>query len=441
MHPTARLSAIVELFDAVFHEWQEGRQMPADAAFQRYTKARRFIGAKDRRALAEGYYSLWRRFGLLRWAVLAADHELTGRSLQLAGLAQDGRLGEESALFGQVPHALEALTEPERRWLGAIDWHTAPAAARANLPEWLYEKLVAQFGDAAEAELAALAQPAPFTVRANTLNAAQPGLVAELNSLGYDARPTRWSPDGVTLSARVAAGNLAALAEGRAEIQDESSQIAVRASGVAPGMRVVDLCAGAGGKTLALAALMKNEGRILATDLNLRRLADLAPRAQRASVDIVQSFTLPDPDAPLPKGWGQADVVFVDAPCTGLGTMRRNPDAAWRTTPHQLEQLRLIQAALLQRAIKIVRPGGRLIYATCSLLEEENDAQIIPLLNGNFTLSVVPPEKLWDKASPLREDPLCALPMRDEKGPGVTLTPLRHGTDGFYFAALHKREG
>ncbi len=441
MHPAARLSAIIEMIDSLLPEWARGRQIPADLTFQRYTKARRFIGAKDRRALADDYYCLWRGFGLAQWAAQAAGQTPDGRALLLAHLARLDRLETESGAYGQVPHAPEPLSDTERQWLAAIDWPAAPPAARANMPAWLHAKFVERFGAETEAELAAFNQPAPFTLRTNTLQTDQASLLAELHSLGHDAMPARFSPHAIHLAGRVAAGNLAALVEGRAEIQDESSQLAVLAAAARPGMRVIDWCAGGGGKSLALAAVMQNEGRILALDINARRLSELPPRAERAGATIIEPHLLAGPDAPLPRGWQQADIVLIDAPCTGLGTLRRNPDAAWRTTPAQLQELQQLQSALLQRAISALKPGGRLLYATCSVLEEENQALINPLLDGNFTLSVVPAEKLWDKASPLREDPLRAQDSHGRNGPGMTLTPLRHGTDGFTFAALHKKEG
>ncbi len=440
MHPAARSQSVADIFDALFTEWSDGARIPADLAFQRYVRDRRFIGSTDRRALAALYYSIWRRFGVLSWGLEQADQPLSARNLVLAALKLDGTLEAQQAAFGQLPHTPEALDAEDEAWLATFDISAAPPAACANLPEAVHELIAARFGAETEAEMAALCEEAPLVLRANTLMTTQESLLSELRALGLEVGPTRFSPDGVRVQGRVATGNLAALTEGRAEIQDESSQLACRALAVRPGMRVIDLCAGAGGKTLALAALMQNPGEILAVDVNARKLQELERRAARAGARIIRTHLLDGPEGALPAGWEQVDAVLVDAPCSGLGTLRRNPDAAWRLSSDELESWIVTQAGLLRRAIACVKPGGRVVYATCSLLKEENEAQIIQVLNEKLTLSVVLAENMWDKAAPLREDP-SVITTHGTSGPGMLLTPRHHETDGFYFAALHHQEG
>ena len=302
-----------------------------------------------------------------------------------------------------------------------------PKAVRLEIPDWLHPHLVARFGTAVLAELEALLRPAPLDLRVNLLKATRAEAQAALAAEGLPATPTRFSPWGLRLDGRrpITAGP--AFRSGLVEIQDEGSQLVAALVDAHPGQRICDYCAGAGGKTLALAATMENRGHLLACDTAAARLDNAARRLRRAGVGNVERHLLEPGDKWAKRRTGGFDRVLVDAPCTGTGTWRRNPDARQRLSADDLAELLHRQTAILDAAAPLVRTQGRLVYATCSLLDAENEGQVTRFLARHPGFSLVPLARAW----PLQGRPPC-------EGDFLSLTPARHGTDGFFAAVLER---
>ncbi len=389
MTPAARTQAAIDLLDAIIAAARDGGAS-ADVLIARGFAARRYAGSKDRRAIRGLVYAAIR---------LCGERPENGRAALLALAARDDALAAtfDGSTYGPAAIGDELVAE------------TGVA------PAWLIDALTASGIDA---EQAALLDRAPLDLRVNRLKADPAQVRAELP----DAEPIPGLPDALRLPADTPVEASAGYREGAFEVQDAGSQIVALAAGAAPGMRVVDLCAGGGGKTLALALAMENRGTLLATDSDRSRLSRLMPRAQRAGVTIVETRLL-DPGRerkPLADWAGSADVVLVDAPCSGTGTWRRNPEARWRLTPARLAKLVETQARLLDVAAALVRPGGALVHIVCSLLDAEGADQASAFLARH-------PD--W-AAAPL------ALPAGTPHGAGMRLTPLSHSTDGFFVAKL-----
>jgi 16S rRNA (cytosine967-C5)-methyltransferase len=429
MTPSARLSAAIELIADL-----DTRRRPAADALKDWGLAHRFAGSGDRAAIAGIVYDTLRRKASAAWlmgeetprAILLGMLRLE-RGLDLAGvekLADGGR-------FAPAP-----LTAAEQARLRDGTLADAPPHVAGDYPEWLDPHLARAFGNDRAEEGAALARRAPLDLRVNTLKADRDKTAAGLKHLG--AAPTRWSPCGVRIVLAPDSKNLAihsepAFLSGLIEVQDEGSQLAALLAGARPGQQVVDLCAGAGGKTLALAALMENRGQIYATDLDKRRLAPIHKRLERAGVRNVQVHTPHGKEDLLADRHGQADLVLIDAPCTGTGTWRRNPDAKWRVRPGALEVRTKEQAAALDRAAPLVKPGGRIAYVTCSLLAEENADQVRGFLARHPDFAAV---SAADLLAPLGERALIfrqAVLVSEE---GLQMTPRRTDTDGFFVAVM-----
>ena len=345
---------------------------------------------------------------------------------RIAKLADGGR-------FAPSP-----LTDAERTRLDAATLDGAPPWVAGDYPEWLDPHFAATFGDERAEEGAALASRAPLDLRVNTLKATREDAAEALAELA--PTPTRWSPQGLRIVLGADARSPAIHAEpafikGQIEIQDEGSQLAALIADARPGQQVIDLCAGAGGKTLALAAAMENKGQLYATDDDKRRLAPIHARLERADVRNVQVRTPRGASDMLADLAGHADLVLIDAPCTGTGSWRRNPDAKWRVRPGALEQRIKDQSGLLDRAAALVKPGGRIAYVTCSVLAAENGDQVRGFLTRHPAFSVVPPAEttaaLGERAFLYRR----AVLMMDE---GLLMTPRRTDTDGFFVAVLRK---
>ncbi len=432
MTPAARLTAAIEVLADL-----ETRRRPAADALKDWGLAHRFAGSGDRAAIAGLVYDALRRKSSAAYlmgedsprAVLLGMLRLE-RGLDLMGvdkLADGGR-------FAPAP-----LAEAERARLRDGTLAGAPPHVAGDYPEWLDPHFARVFGAERAEEGAALARRAPLDLRVNTLKADRDKTAAALDHLG--AAPTRWSPVGVRIVLGPESKNLAIHSEpafltGLIEVQDEGSQLAALLTGAKPGEQVVDLCAGAGGKTLALAALMQNRGQIYATDLDKRRLAPIHKRLERAGVRNVQVHTPRGKEDLLADRHGTADLVLIDAPCTGTGTWRRNPDAKWRVRPGALEVRNQEQAAVLDRAAPLVKPGGRIAYVTCSLLAEENGDQVRGFLDRHPGFAVATPAELL---APLGERALIfrqAVLMTEE---GLQMTPRRTDTDGFFVSVLVKR--
>lgn len=387
MTPAARIQAAIEVLDLVLAAAREGGAA-ADTIVQRYFSTRRYAGSKDRRAVRELVFAAIR---------ICGEAPASGRAAMLLLAADDADL---AAGFDGSPHGPSPIAPNE------------PVAVAGTAPAWLADRMRA--ADLDDEELAALVTRAPLDVRVNTLSESVEALLAEIP----EAARIAGAPDAL----RLPAGTNVEPFAGRLEVQDAGSQIVAGAAKAQPGMTVVDLCAGAGGKTLALAAAMRNEGRIIAADTDRGRLNRLAPRAERAGVSIAETLLLnPGQElAALEALRGAADVVLIDAPCSGTGTWRRNPEARWRLTPARLARLEETQRRLLDIGAALVRPGGALIHIVCSLLDEEGAGQVADFLLRNPGWSV---------------DAL-ALPAGRARGAGLRLTPAHDATDGFFVARL-----
>jgi 16S rRNA (cytosine967-C5)-methyltransferase len=332
------------------------------------------------------------------------------------------------------------LTDAERRLAKTLEGKTLlspdqPEWVRFEFPEWLGEKLQQLFGPRLEPEMGALRVEAPLDLRANTLKASRDEAQAALALNGVESKPTPLSPLGLRVNGRPPLANMPAFNNGLVEVQDEGSQLAALLVDARPGMRIVDFCAGAGGKTLAMSAAMQNKGRIVACDVLQGRVERAAVRLQRAGAHNVERRGLDSERDPWVKRHpGGFDRVLVDAPCSGMGTWRRNPDAKWKLTPDYLGELLDLQKRILDSAARLVKPGGRLIYATCSLLPEENEAQVEAFVAAHGDFTIKPIGEVWTEVmAPHPNVAPCPSP-----GNYLRLTPAQHGTDGFFVAVLER---
>jgi 16S rRNA (cytosine967-C5)-methyltransferase len=432
MTPGARLSAAIEVLADI-----ETRRRPAADALKDWGLTHRFAGSGDRAAIAGLVYDALRRKASSAFVI----GETGARAVVLGMLALERKL-ELAAIARLVEdgrHAPGALSEPERVRLAAPSLDGAPAWIAGDYPEWLDPQLARAFGDDRVAEGAALASRAPLDLRVNTLKGSREQAAEALAHL--QPQPARWSPQGLRIALSADAKSPAVHAEpaflkGLIEVQDEGSQLAALCAGAKPGEHVVDLCAGAGGKTLALAAAMDGRGQIYATDTDKRRLAPIHARIERAGAHNIQVRTPKGQAAPLDDLAGRADLVLIDAPCTGTGAWRRNPDAKWRVRPGALATRRKDQAAVLDVAATLTKPAGRVVYITCSVLAEENGDQVRGFLDRHPQFTVVPPA---DIASALGERAFMfrrAVMMAEE---GLLMTPRRTDTDGFYVAVMRRK--
>jgi 16S rRNA (cytosine967-C5)-methyltransferase len=432
MTPGARLSAAIEVLADI-----EMRRRPAADALKDWGLAHRFAGSGDRAAIAGLVYDALRRKASSAFVI----GESSARAVVLGMLALERKLdlAAIARLVEDGRHAPGALSEPERARLAAPSLDGAPAWIAGDYPEWLDAQLARTFGDDRVAEGAALASRAPLDLRVNTLQGTREQAAEALAHL--KPQPTRWSPDGLRIMLSPDAKSPAIHAEpaflkGLIEVQDEGSQIAALCAGAKPGEHVVDLCAGAGGKTLALAAAMEGRGQIYAADSDKRRLAPIHARIERAGAHNIQVRTPKGQAAPLDGLAGRADLVLIDAPCTGIGAWRRNPDAKWRVRPGALAIRLKEQAVVLDMAAALTKPSGRVVYVTCSVLAEENGEQVRGFLARHPQFMVVPPT---DVAGALGERAFMfrrATLMSEE---GLLMTPRRTDTDGFYVAVMVRR--
>ncbi|MDQ0468432.1 RsmB/NOP family class I SAM-dependent RNA methyltransferase [Labrys wisconsinensis] len=429
MTPAARLSAAIEVLADI-----DARRRPAADVLKDWGLAHRFAGSGDRAAIASLAYDVLRRRASARWLL---DAE-TPRAGVIGMLALQRRLDADAiaALFSGERFAPEPLTAAEREALVTRHLEEAPPAVQADVPDWLWPAFAGAFGAEAIAEGQGLAERAPLDLRVNTLKTSRDKAVAELSPLG--AAETVLSPwglrvplgaDGRGPSVQVEPSFL----KGWFEVQDEGSQIAALIARAEPGEQVLDLCAGAGGKTLELAATMANKGQIYATDSDKRRLAPIHDRLERAGARNVQVRTPRGGPPELGDLAGRMDLVLIDAPCSGSGTWRRNPDAKWRMRPNSLADRIKDQAGVLRQGAAAVKPGGRLVYITCSVLPEENDGAVEAFLRGQDGFSAATPAEALAAAG------FAGLGRHaSPRGLGVQLTPRRTATDGFYVAVLRR---
>jgi 16S rRNA (cytosine967-C5)-methyltransferase len=430
MTPAARVAAAIEVIAAI-----EKERRPAADALKSWGLTHRFAGSGDRAAIAGLVYDALRRRASSAF-VMGAD---APRAIVLGMLRRERGLDTEAIarLADGSKYAPELLSSDERARLEASDMSNAPAYVAGDYPEWLDPHLGRVFGEARTEEGAALASRAPLDLRTNTLKSERDAdkMLADLHP-----EPMRWSPWGlrIRLSADAKSPSIhaePAFLKGLIEVQDEGSQLAALLSAAQPGEQVIDLCAGAGGKTLAMAAMMQNKGQIFATDDDKRRLAPIHERLKRSGARNVQVRTPKSVGDEISDLAGRMDLVLIDAPCTGTGAWRRNPDAKWRMRPGALEQRQKEQAEILDRAVPLVKAGGRIAYITCSVLEEENDAQARGLLTRHPEFAVQPPteviKSLGERAFMFGK----AARLSDQ---GTLMTPRTTDTDGFYVSVMRR---
>nr|WP_081745770.1 RsmB/NOP family class I SAM-dependent RNA methyltransferase [Bordetella petrii] len=424
IHPRTPLAAIrIDQVQRVLGELLQWRY-PADAVLSHWFRAHPALGGRDRAEVAEAVFNVLRN--LRKYRQLAESGSgAASRRLAILGLA--ATLGTGALRDG--------LGAEEDQWLqrvDRIDPATLPRAVRASMPDWLDERL-GQLDDA-EGLMAALNVPAPLDLRVNPLKAERDAALAALidSPAGrYDPRPTPHSPWGIRLAGRPAVNRWPQFENGSIEVQDEGSQLLALLVGPRRGEMIIDFCAGAGGKTLLLGALMRSTGRLYAFDVSAARLARAKPRFARSGLSNVVPVAIDsENDARVKRLAGKAQRVLVDAPCSGIGTLRRNPDLKWRQHPEALAELCALQARILASAARCVAPGGRLVYATCSLLPEENEAQAAQFLAAH------PGFELIDGAALLQ----ARCPDLAISGPYVRLRPDLHGTDGFFAAVFERKK-
>lgn len=407
---------------------------PADAVTSAFFRARRHLDDRDRGEVLEQLYALLRHRARLGWWLDRQGAEDTPRNRLLAWLTLgEGKTPDQiKRLCDGSKLAPAALTTAEGALLVKLRGCTMthpdmPEDVRLECPAWAVAPLQNRFGEAFAAEMAATLASPPLDLRVNPIKATRDAALRNLKAMGLPAEPTRLSPHGIRLRERLSLARLNGLKTGEIEIQDEGSQLVALLVDAKPGDRVVDFCAGAGGKTLAIAAQMKNKGHIIACDINETRLKRCAERHRRAGLHNVETRVLAsETDRWVKRHKGGFDRVLVDAPCSGTGTWRRNPDARWRAPELGLENLVALQARILASAARLVKPGGRLVYATCSVLPEENEAQVATFLAAHPGFHVVP--------VPTAAPHLAGAAQSDH----LSLTPARHGTDGFFAAILQR---
>jgi 16S rRNA (cytosine967-C5)-methyltransferase len=432
MNPAARIKATLDLLDRALTA-----HIPMDAVAGDYFRFRKYIGSHDRADIAERYYRVMRHFGRLSWWVKKLDIAGDARALMLLHLRLVYELSPEDIndLFDGSQYGPDPLADDERQMLNdladaTLEPDDMDAATRVECPAEQEERLRAVFGENFEAEMIGMQSGAPLDLRVNLLKCTAEQSINMLAKDNVAGDPTPFCPWGIRLREKTFLSNTKAFREGFVDIQDEGSQLIGLVCAAAPGQQVLDYCAGAGGKTLALAGTMANKGRIVAMDLEGARLEKARPRFRRAGVhDIIEVRPLSDEKH---RKWfkrqkGTFDVTLVDAPCSGSGTWRRNPDMRWRNYGPDFAELLTTQAEILEKVANTVKPGGRLVYATCSLYREENEDQVEAFLAKHPEYKVLPLAAAWPAQTPVPGD-----------GPYLRLTPDQHNTDGFFAAILQR---
>lgn len=408
-------------------------KIPMDNVIRDYMHHRRYVGSKDRAAIVERVYGVVRRHARLGWWLEKAGTEDSPRTRVIADLVLS--VQDITNLFTGEKYAPEKLSEEERKMVSALKGQdindpSMPASVRGECPDWAVDKLKDLFKENFENQMAAMLQPAPLDLRVNTLKGTREKAKDFLGAQDVQTVDTPFSPVGLRAQGKAFMSATKAYSKGLVEIQDEGSQLIALVSGVKPGMRVLDYCAGAGGKTLGLAAIMENKGNIVAADIDARRLEKGRKRYRKAGVHNVELRCLSNEKDRkwLRRQKGTMDIVLVDAPCSSSGTWRRNPDLRWYRYGPSLEEIKEMQADILERAANKVKVGGRLIYATCSLFQEENEQQIESFLKKHPEYALLPLKEALPKE--------INLPC---ESPYLRLFPYDHNTDGFFTAILIRK--
>lgn len=426
MKPASRINATIEILESTHIA-----RVPLNKCVGDYMRTRRYIGSKDRSNVAERIYAMTRAHARLGWWLEHTKTEDTPRNRVIAWTALGEGADEKRVndLFDGSQYAPETLNEDEQAFLGKIagqplERKDMPDVVRVECPPEHEEVLKEFFGDDFEAEMRAMLEPAPLDLRVNTFLIDRENAMNSLNKDGVKTAETTFCPWALRCEDKAFISHTKAFKKGWIEIQDEGSQLIAWLCGAKPGMQILDYCAGAGGKTLALAAAMERKGRIVAMDIDGKRLENGRKRYKKAGLaDIIEVRPLSDDKH---KKWFKRqkekfDIVLTDIPCSGSGTWRRNPDTRWQHYGPSLEELLELQSDIIEKAARAVKPGGKLVYATCSLFPQENEAQI---------------EKFLAEHEEFRIEPI--EPTRNLGSPFMRLTPHRHGTDGFFTAILRK---
>lgn len=434
MRPSARIQTIIEIIDTVLEE----KSIPADSLLTTYFRHRRYIGSQDRKAIAELFYQTLRHKIILTaiWHQITGEAHPSSRALVLTCLAylQKQTIETIQALFSEEGYGPKRLSTNELNTLKHLIHFSVDNLSESdqlNIQAWQLQELKSKYGDHIQVLLNALDQPAPLDLRVNSLVTTRSTVQARLAKEGIEAIPGRYSPQALRLMDRRPLGKHPLWLEGSIEVQDEGSQLIAHLVAAAPGQAVWDYCAGAGGKTLAIAASMLNQGRIIATDTISWRLQRSRERLKRAGVHNVECHVLDETTHKWVKRQQEKfDRVLIDVPCSGSGTWRRNPDLKWRLTEDGFQELLVTQAEILKKAAKLVKPGGRLIYSTCSLFEAENQAQINTFLTTHPEFSLIPIASVWQQVLPV------PCPTTEAT---LQLRPDQHQVDGFFVAVMERQ--
>ena len=429
MTPAARIKAVIDLLEII-----KDRNIPMDKICGDYFRTRRYVGSKDRAFIAETTYIMIRNTAKIGWWLTKYNQEDNARNRIITYLGLQERDLKWAFVGGK--YAPDPLTKAEREYASALPTSETlthldmPEEVQVECPPEYIENLHMVFGDNFKDEMLAMLKVAPLDIRVNTLMATRDKVQKSLEKDGIESDKTSFSPWGLRAREKIYLSRSKAFSKGWIDIQDEGSQLVALACNVNSGMHVLDYCAGGGGKTIALANMMKNKGRIIAMDIDARRLQKSRPRFRRAYVhDIIETRALEDEKNRkwLKRQKGTFDVVLTDVPCSGSGTWRRNPDMRWSNYGPPLEELIKIQADILNRVAKTVKIGGRLVYATCSLFRCENEDQIECFLKDHPDFKLLPLKEAWPKDMPI-----------PNAGDVMRLTPYQHNTDGFFAAVMVK---
>ena len=429
MTPGARINGVIELLDKIDRSFFQ-----ADEVVSGYFRGRRYIGSTDRRFIAETIYSMLRCTARLNWWTNTGSPR--ERVIAYLTRVESIPAGDLQKLFDGKKYNPTPLNSAELGMIKNVSSQIAeidtamPDWVAAELPEWVYDGMASYWGQNIDDEAKALNMPAPVDLRVNTLKASCTDAITTLKNDGLAAEPTPYSPLGLRLSARQNLQSTTAFKRGFIEIQDEGSQLIALLVDAKANQKTIDFCAGGGGKTLALAAAMKDGGPLLACDTDKSRLDKLEPRLKRAGVGNVSRHYLDGPEDPWLREHNlSAQRVLIDVPCSGSGTWRRAPASKWQLTACALQRYIVLQARILDEASQLVKPGGRLVYATCSVLPQENEDQITAFCARNRMFRVVPMGELWTEII----GSTCPSP-----GDYLSLTPARTQTDGFFCAVLER---
>ena len=439
MTPGARIQAVIELLDEIW-----STEVPSDTIVSAYFRKRRYAGSSDRRAISERLYGILRARGRLDWWIerTGAGVQPGPRSRMVAELILNNKsaFGQMADIFSGETHCPEPLSATEAALAESLygrplNHRDMPTPVRYEYPDWMDESLRALWGDKLEVEVSALNRPAPVDLRVNTLKATWEEAHESLRAEFVEAESMPLSPLGLRLTGKTRLGGTAAYKDGLIEVQDEGSQLIAMLTGAEPGMLVVDFCAGAGGKTLALAATMGVDGRIagrlVACDISSFRIERMEPRLMRAGAYQVKRKVIAARGEPwIEKCARHADRVLADVPCTNTGLWRRNPKAHWRLTRADLDEIKSVQQRILLDASELVKPGGRLVYSTCSLLQDENEQQLAWFLSRNGDFKPLPINRVWAET--------VGGPPPPTEDPCLRFSPASTGTDGFFCAVLQR---